>query len=371
MPRQAKNRATKKASESQDRRDVEWLGIQQLRFDPLNPRLPEGYEDVRQNELLQILADEFELQEIGQSLADNGYFSEEPLVVIPRRRSNEFVVVEGNRRLAALKLLENPDAAPKAYRTTWRDLSRQRLIRIREVPVLVYDTRDQIIPYLGFRHISGVLQWRPYQKAKYISQLVEKLGKTFAQIARIVGSKQPTVREHYVAYTLLRQAREAFSIDTIYAEEAFGVLRRSLSDPDIRDYIGLKLDQSLTKLAKPIPPGKSARLMELLSWMFGDDENDAVLRDSRQIKNLGVVLAINEATRVLRDTRDLDYAFEMAGGEETRLIEALNKASYHLDKALPMTLRHKTSREIKRAVGKCYQVFRAILKSFPDITEGN
>ena len=36
-----------------------------------------------------------------------------------------------------------------------------------------YAQRSEVTPYLGFRHITGVMQWRPYQKARYIAQLVE------------------------------------------------------------------------------------------------------------------------------------------------------------------------------------------------------
>jgi hypothetical protein len=58
-----------------------------------------------------------------------------------------------------------------------------------------------------------------------MSQLVEGSKLTFPQIARIIGSRPSTVREHYVAYTLLRQARDQMAIETSFAD--VGVLRRS------------------------------------------------------------------------------------------------------------------------------------------------
>lgn len=369
MPAKSTPRGKATEARAEVRREVIWLQIDQLHFDPLNPRLPEGLENARQAELLETLADEYELRELAQSLVDNGYFSEEPLVVIPGKRKNTFVVVEGNRRLAALKLLDDPAAAPKPYRARWREIARDCQHRITLVPALPYENREQIIPYLGFRHITGVLPWRPYQKARYIAQLVEISRMTFAQVARIIGSRPPTVRDHYIGYTLLRQAGESFGIDTGPVENSFGVLRRALNDPDIRNFMGLKFDQSETKLAKPIPRSKSSQIHELLSWMFGDDEYEAALQDSRQIKMLGTVLAQKESTKVLRDTRDLEYAFEMAGGEEVRLLESLNKASYYLDQALPMALRHTSKKQVIRAVRRCYQVFNEILRHFPDSKE--
>jgi hypothetical protein len=345
------------------RREVKWVSVERLDLDPLNPRLPDGMEDAKQPELLDTLARDYDLMEIGQSLADNGFFSEEPLVTVPQPRSR-WTVVEGNRRLAALKLLEDPDAAPKSYRARWQEISKARVKTVAEVPILEYADRREITPYLGYRHITGVLPWRPYQKARFICHLVEEDGLPFAQIARVIGSKSSTVREHYIAYTLLRQARDAFSIDTTKAD--VGVLRRALSDPNIRGFLGLRLDANAKDLKRPLPNKRASHAKEVLSWMFGSEDESPVLRDSRQLRNLGIVLGKSETADILRSTRDLDYAFELAGGEEHRLIDSLTKASYHLDQALPMAIRHRKSKQVIKAVAKCRVTFNQLERHFPD-----
>ena len=129
------------------------------------------------------------------------------------------------------------------------------------------------------------MQWRPYQKARYISQLVEGNDFTFAQIARIIGSRAPTVREHYIAYTLVRQSRDQMAIDTSFAEQVFGVLRRSLSDPNIRRFISLELDKSEKELAKPVPRSRADKVKEFFEWAFGTEERKPVLRESRELKS--------------------------------------------------------------------------------------
>jgi ParB-like nuclease domain len=352
-----------------ERKEVQWVKLDQLRFDPRNPRLKEGMENASQPELLAELAREYQLQDLGRSIADNGYFSEEPLVAVKERNKETWTIVEGNRRLAALQLLEEPNAAPQELRNQWRELAQHRKKRVTHVPILEYDKRAEIIPYLGFRHITGVMQWRPYQKAKYISQLVEDNELTFPQIARVIGSRSPTVREHYVAYTLARQARDQMSIDTTFAEDAFGVLRRSLSDPNIRTFIGLELDQTEKDLAKPVPRNRADRVKEFFVWAFGTDKREPVLKDSRQLKNLGVVLASARAVEVLRSSNDLDYAFEISGGEERKLLEHLNAASYNLDQALPLSIRHKKSRDVIAALTRCRETFGEILKNFPSVAK--
>ncbi len=350
-----------------ERKEVQWVEIDKLRLDPRNPRLKEGMENASQPELLTELAREYELQDLARSIADNGYFSEEPLVVVKDKNKKTWTVVEGNRRLAALQMLELPDAAPKSLRAQWIELSKNRIKRVSLVPVLEYESRNEITPYLGFRHITGVMQWRPYQKARYIAQLVEDNELTFPQIARFIGSKTPTVREHYIAYTMVRQARDQMLIDTTFAEASFGVLRRSLSDPNIRTYLGLELDKSERNLAKPIPKSKSEHVEEFFEWAFGNEKTEPVLADSRELKKLGTVLASNRAIEVLKSSRDLDYAFEISGGEENKLLESLNAASYNLDQALPLSIRHKKSKSVISALERCWDTFSEILKNFPSV----
>jgi hypothetical protein len=349
-----------------ERREVQWVEIDKLRLDPLNPRLPDDMEGASQSQLLSALARDYDLQDLGQSIADHGYFSEEPLVTIKDVGRNRWTVIEGNRRLATLLLLGDPTSAPDNVRQRWIELSQGRRHRVKSVPILEYEERDQITPYLGFRHITGVLQWRPYQKARYIAQLVEESRMNFNQIARTIGSRSPTVREHYIAYTLNRQSSNQFNIDTQYV--SFGVLRRSLSDPNIRSFIGLDLDTPESELARPIPRSRAKNVAEFYSWVFGNDDEDAVIKDSRELKKLGEVLASAKGLETLRATRNLDYAFQTSGGEERSLIENLNSASYHLDQALPLAIRHRGRKSVIAAVRRCSETLGEILRHFPEAT---
>src|SRR2546430_299326 len=87
--------------------------VSDLHLDPQNPRLAEVTHTGTQASIQKVMEKEFDLQPIKDSLYRNAFFYEEPLVAVYEPLP-EFggkpvlVVVEGNRRLAALKLiLEN------------------------------------------------------------------------------------------------------------------------------------------------------------------------------------------------------------------------------------------------------------------------
>ena len=83
-----------------------------LDFDPHNPRLLEDLvKKPTEAQVIKAMADMADLSELVESIASNGYIDIEPLIV--QSAGTRYVVLEGNRRLAAIRLLQNPDLAKK------------------------------------------------------------------------------------------------------------------------------------------------------------------------------------------------------------------------------------------------------------------
>ena len=81
----------------------ELLDVSSLDFDTQNPRFPSEIAAGPTDELIEKFVRDERLLEVIESIANQGYFAGEPLLVVPHKK--RFVVLEGNRRLAALKLL--------------------------------------------------------------------------------------------------------------------------------------------------------------------------------------------------------------------------------------------------------------------------
>ncbi len=93
------------------------------------------------------------------SLVENGFIDYEPLVV--KRHGKRFTVVEGNRRLAAIREIR---ANPDRYSERKSDLS--------SIPVVFPEKPDdqqknEMRVYLGVRHLFGFRDWPPLSKAQY------------------------------------------------------------------------------------------------------------------------------------------------------------------------------------------------------------
>ena len=120
--------------------------------------------------MLRYIARNTSITELMTAIAENGYFPGEPIIVVPREARGHSVV-EGNRRLVALKLLSDPSLYPKNTRV--REIAENAKNRPDTVPCVIFDDRAKIVNYLGYRHITGVKQWEPLAKARYIAQYFE------------------------------------------------------------------------------------------------------------------------------------------------------------------------------------------------------
>src|SRR5438105_4395723 len=81
-----------------------------LDFDPNNPRLIEdGLKNPTDADIIVALSDSADLAEVVDSIASNGYIDIEP--IIAQKVDGRWRVLEGNRRLAAIRILQEPGLA--------------------------------------------------------------------------------------------------------------------------------------------------------------------------------------------------------------------------------------------------------------------
>lgn len=223
----------KKSGRESAKEGHEWMsGMSPLEIDldPRSPRLHPDERDSTQAELIEIMIRRFRVVDLGESIAETGYSDFDPL--IGYRDGDTIVVREGNRRIAALKLLLNPDLAPNRYRSRWEALAesaREHAETIESVRIKVYDDPDDIEleSYIGFRHVSGILQWPAQEKARFIVDMVDRHGWTYEEIAKRIGSYPRHVERHYIASRLIGQAEEEGVAGAEYIQIGVPAVRRS------------------------------------------------------------------------------------------------------------------------------------------------
>ena len=178
---------------------LEGRPVSDLRFDPGNPRIPTDVDPTDEQAVLDWMLQDAGLVELMGSIAVNGFFPAEPLLITPAETGSGYWVLEGNRRLAAVKLLLEPDRAPRrkaAVAVAAAEISdRDALMRL---PCVAFGTRREVLDYLGYRHITGIKSGsrrpRPDICVNFITSTSSAVvSDVYRKIARIIGSRSDYV----------------------------------------------------------------------------------------------------------------------------------------------------------------------------------
>ena len=294
--------------------EMQHIPVGNLLLDSENPRLPESLHGESQSEILDFLHEQGVLEELAQSYLDNGFFQYEPLIVLRADGEEDYTVIEGNRRLAALKILRG---APEAGDLHFPGIepSPEQIERLGEVPCFFISNRGEIHAYIGFRHIGGLKTWPPEAKARYLFPEVRKLvdagaADPFRKLGRRFGSNTQAVRNPYLAIRILLYARDEFGLDVTYVQKRrFGVWLRCMNSGDIRTYIGLGPARTYREIEDALARIDRDRLAEVLGDLQSKGGRaQAVLGDSRDVTTYGRALADKRARATLRATGDLSLA---------------------------------------------------------------
>lgn len=285
------------------------VAIKDLRLDPENPRLPEGFRGGPQLELAGVLVMGFDAFAVAQSIADNGYFAGEPLLAIPSTDENgTWIVIEGNRRLTALKGLSDPTVRSQFDTPDrWNEVAARAGISADAlIPIVEHPDRPSTHVEVARAHVVGKLQWPPFMQARFIADRVAE-GRTIAEVADMIGIPKSKAADLYRDQAVVKQA-QAMGMSTGEVEKAFSVLTVAMGNTKLRAHVGAPLGSQLKAGTEPIPAEKKEELGELLAWIFGTPDAEPKITDSRQMSVLGNVVDSEVGLKALREDLSLDEA---------------------------------------------------------------
>ena len=229
------------------------VSVERLRLDRGNPRLVGERADASDERIIARLYRSAELHELLQSVSANGYLDIEPLIAMGDSDADDggLIVLEGNRRLATLRLLREPALARKIAATESTRIAIPEIdaaVRgtLDEVSVHLVGNRERARAFIGFKHINGPQKWDAYAKARFAAEWYRKGradGVGLERIAQAIGDRHDTIKRMVSAIYVLEQAQEEglFDIEDRYSRKFnFSHLYTALSRSQYMDYLGLE-----------------------------------------------------------------------------------------------------------------------------------
>ena len=293
------------------------IGIADLKLDLYNPRLPKSKQGKDEKSVMEFMLLEAATLELMEAIGENDFFTGEMLLVVPdEQEKGKFIVVEGNRRLTAVLLLSNPELA-SVKKVATKEIADNAKYKPQIVPCLKFNSKNEIVKYLGFIHITGKKSWRLLEKARYLYDLRNNenfKNETFLssarEIAKVIGSSSAYVKRLLISFELYKKIEdEAFyKIDGLNDTSFFlNYFTDSLNKDNIRNYINIDINSET-----PIDKLDITNLEKLVNWWFKKSEGQSrVLGDSEGLKLLNAVIGKDIALNAFEKGATIYEAYEL------------------------------------------------------------
>lgn len=282
------------------------LRLDQILLDPNNPRFSELGEEpniipearyaeqkIQFNTSSKMKDQKFEVSELKDTIKEIGFLPMDRIVVKRWRHSvgeDKYVVIEGNRRVTALKwLLELHENGKETFNPN-------QLENLTNIHALLldpaHDSSDAVLILPGLRHVSGVKEWGAYQKAKTIHTL-RKSGRTPQEAAQSLGLSTRAANAAYKCYLSLEQMKD----DEEYGEHSntrmYSYFEEALKQKGIREWLSWSDDhEGFTD---------ESNLKEFYSWIIPlDSDSNPKLPEAKSIRDLAKIFGDKKAFEVFR-----------------------------------------------------------------------
>jgi hypothetical protein len=285
--------------------NIQSISLSKLELDKANPRLPSKFRkgQLSKEDIINWMLADASIIELMLAIGHSGFFIGEALLVI-KETSGNYTVIEGNRRLTSMFLLNNPELA-EIHKKKVGLVIQETTERPQDIPCIVFPHREDINKYLGYRHVTGVKSWGILQKARYLTELQKDYSeipftKQFKELAKSIGSLSDHVRKLLIAYQIYEQIEDNGFYNIRDLDETsifFNYYADSLSRDSIRDFIGVDI-----KSEDPLEHLENSKLEELTKWFFekNDQRKTRVIGDSKHLSMLDKVLGNEEASEYFR-----------------------------------------------------------------------
>ena len=237
--------------------------VDQLRLWSDNPRLNLDEKHLTISDFTEDLitddADKKSFFDLLKSIAIE-FIPADPIIVWKDTKNSKFYVAEGNRRVLALKLLRDPDKAPKSIRAYVRALAKNvNQDSIEKILVNIAPTFEDAIWYINQRNSTSSLQrpWSRVQQQRWILDLYNKYSGNIDKICNLTKMTKSEL-ESFIRILHLIDLVKSKEIKDKLTEQEFKeatsskfpitILERFFSNKLVKDQWGIEFEGTDLKL---------------------------------------------------------------------------------------------------------------------------
>lgn len=218
------------------------LLITDIGLDLRNPRLKDA-ENQTEALLLMVADQDLKLEKLAEHIIKFGMNPTDSLCVIEDSENlNQYIALEGNRRITTLKILHNPEIlqnkSSELYRKMKKMLSDFNKSPINKIRCTVFQQEEEAYEWIRLKHTgenkgAGTVSWSTNQQENFQDRYFNSKSKNLKILELCLNSK-------YI------------KLDEIDADKiTMTNLARLLGDPDVQEFLGMKFVNSEPVLTLP------------------------------------------------------------------------------------------------------------------------
>ena len=228
------------------------INLSQLLLDPNNYRfvdaenyVPVALEDVmdmrvqQRTRILLLGKGQENVRDLIVSFKNNGFLDIEAIQV-KRLTDRMYMVLEGNRRVATLKYLqeqyENNNDTGKVNADTFKAIS---------VKVISGNDDKAHLIAMGLHHISGKKKWNPLNQAQMVNDLLTKYGMTEDEVCQSLGLSKQMLRRYERTLALIQAYKQSDYGDE-FKSSMYSFFEETVKSPNIREWLEWNDDNMLS-----------------------------------------------------------------------------------------------------------------------------
>ncbi|PIA79447.1 hypothetical protein BFR04_00950 [Gaetbulibacter sp. 4G1] len=276
--------------------NTETVELEKLFLNPNNPRLmgksrkvdlPDNRvnEEKIQNAVLRDIKQEG-ISDLYEKIKKLGFLSIDRIVVRKISESDNYIVLEGNRRISTVKTLLNE------HQEGIITLDSNILESLKNIEVLVYSGADKNIIWLlqGMRHINGIKEWGALQQARFLVEMQKEESLSATELDKMTGFGRNTISRKIRSFKAFEFCQEFYHGEL--DENNFSLFQEAIfTKPQIKEWLSWNDDENKFE--------NSENLESLLNWYVGDEEGNKRIERVLDIRDHFNKLLIPENKSIL------------------------------------------------------------------------
>ncbi|OWK69212.1 hypothetical protein [Pedobacter sp. AJM] len=222
--------------------------VSSLHLDINNPRIKYRGIPLNQTQIIDFLIKSEKVYELAKKISEEGYFvGEAPIICI---ENDKKVVLEGNRRTAALKILQNPNKYLSKVRANvlLKNILKNNIPTNRKLRCFISPNRLLANPIIYSRHNGLSLErWKTGNQYLFVAEMYYEDGLSIEDICDVLNETKSKVIKPLKAYNLFLEGQDVLNrevnIQIDIATFDFTNLERFFNYDDARKLLGIDFNE--------------------------------------------------------------------------------------------------------------------------------